>query len=45
MNPKFGNALRKAALEGIEIYAYSSQFIGNEIKLKKKIDLFIKIIK
>jgi len=34
---KFGEALRKAAAEGVEVYAYSSEFIDNEIILRNKV--------
>jgi len=37
MDMKFGEALRKAAAEGVEVYAYSSEFIGNEIILRDKV--------
>lgn len=34
---KFGEALRKAAAEGVEAYAYSSEFVDNEIILRDKV--------
>lgn len=36
-DPKFGKILRNAALEGVEIYAYSSIFTGKKISLDKKV--------
>ena len=37
VDTKFGEALRKAAAEGVEVYAYSSEFIDNEIILRDKV--------
>ena len=37
MDMKFGEALRQAAAEGVEVYAYSSEFIDNEIVLRDKV--------
>ena len=36
-DPKFGEALREAANNGVEIYSYSSVFRGNEITIKRKL--------
>ena len=36
-DPKFGKALRHAASQGVEVYAYSSEFIKNKIILKGKV--------
>ncbi len=36
-DPKFGTALRLAEKEGVEVYAYSSEFKDNEIVLKSKV--------
>ncbi len=36
-DPEFGKTLREAALEGVEVYAYLSKFVGNEIILKGKV--------
>jgi len=36
-DPEFGKALRNAAVEGVEVYAYYSEFIENKITLKEKI--------
>jgi len=37
MDMKFGEALRQAAAEGVEVYVYSSEFIDNEIILRNKV--------
>lgn len=37
MDPEFGRILRRAATEGVEVYAYSSEFIGDEITLRGKV--------
>lgn len=34
---KFGNLLRQAKVEGVEVYAYSSEFTGDEILLREKV--------
>ncbi|RLI14672.1 DNA/RNA nuclease SfsA, partial [Candidatus Bathyarchaeota archaeon] len=34
---EFGRILRHAVLNGVEVYAYSSQFIGNKIVLGEKV--------
>jgi sugar fermentation stimulation protein A len=34
---EFGKVLRDAALEGVEVYAYYSEFVGNKITLKGKV--------
>lgn len=39
IDPKFGGALRKAAENGVEIYAYRSEFVGNKITLREKIKI------
>jgi sugar fermentation stimulation protein A len=36
-DPEFGKILRKAAVKGVEIFAYSSEFIENRISLKGKV--------
>jgi len=36
-DPEFGKALREAVVEGVEIYAQSSEFIGNRITLRGKL--------
>lgn len=36
-DPKFGKALRQASSGGVEVYVYSSKFLGNKIVLGKKI--------
>jgi len=36
-DPEFGKVLRNAAVEGVEVYAYYSEFIENTITLKGKI--------
>jgi sugar fermentation stimulation protein A len=41
-DPKFGKVLREAAMEGVEVYAYSSEFVGNTITLKGKIKVELK---
>jgi len=37
MDPEFGKNLRRAATESVEVYAYSSEFIGDEITLRGKV--------
>jgi len=39
MDPEFGRALRRAATEGVEVYAYYSEFIGDEITLRGKVEV------
>jgi sugar fermentation stimulation protein A len=39
MDPEFGEALRRAAAEGVEVYAYSSEFLGREIKIKERVEV------
>jgi len=34
---EFGKVLRDAAVEGVEVYAYYSEFVGNKINLKEKV--------
>lgn len=41
VDPKFGEALREAAKEGVEVYAYASEFVGDEITLKEKVKVVI----
>jgi sugar fermentation stimulation protein A len=41
-DPKFGKVLREAAMERVEVYAYSSEFVGNTITLKGKIKVELK---
>jgi len=36
-DPEFGKVLRDAAVEGVEVYAYYSEFIENKITLKGKV--------
>ncbi len=36
-DPEFGKALRVSALEGVEVYAYYSEFAENKIIFKKKV--------
>jgi len=36
-DPEFGKVLRDAAVEGVEVYAYCSEFVGNRIILKGKV--------
>lgn len=36
-DPELGKVLRDATLEGVDVYAYKSQFIENKITLKEKI--------
>ncbi len=38
---KFGKTLREASKNGVEIYAYTSELKGNEIKIKKRVPLKI----
>lgn len=38
-DPEFGENLRKAAVEGVEPYAYLSGLKGNEILLREKVDV------
>ncbi|MEX2722004.1 MAG: DNA/RNA nuclease SfsA [Candidatus Wukongarchaeota archaeon] len=40
---KFGKTLREASKNGVEIYAYTSELKGNEIKIKKRIPVKIMI--
>jgi sugar fermentation stimulation protein A len=39
MDPEFGETLRRAAAEGVEVYAYSSEFLGREIKIKERVEV------
>jgi len=39
IDAEFGKALRQAAAEGVEVYAYSSEFIENEIILRDKVKI------
>jgi sugar fermentation stimulation protein A len=41
-DPEFGKVLRDAALEGVEVYAYYSEFFGNKINLKGKVRVKLK---
>jgi len=36
-DPEFGKVLREAASEGVEVYAYCSELVGNKISLKGKV--------
>jgi len=36
-DPEFGKVLRGAAVEGVEVYAYYSEFTGDRITLKGKV--------
>jgi len=38
-DPEFGKVLREAVVEGVEVYAYFSEFIDNKISLKGKVKL------
>ncbi|MFQ6075909.1 MAG: DNA/RNA nuclease SfsA [Candidatus Bathyarchaeia archaeon] len=40
-DPKFGMALRRAVKEGVEVYAYASEFAGDEITLKEKVKVVV----
>lgn len=37
LDPKFGEALRKAAIAGVEVYSYSSTFRNNELSIARKL--------
>jgi len=37
IDPEFGKVLRDAAVVGVEVYAYYSEFVGNKIALKGKV--------
>lgn len=39
IHPEFGKALRTAVENGVEIYAYTSEFIGDTIMLKEKVKI------
>lgn len=39
IDSEFGEALRQAVNGGVEVYAYSSQFVGNKIMLKGKVEV------
>jgi sugar fermentation stimulation protein A len=39
VDPMFGEAIRKAVKKGVEVYAYYSEFDGNKILLKGKIEI------
>lgn len=41
-DPEFGKVLRGAAVDGVEVYAYYSEFIGNKITLKGKVKVELK---
>jgi sugar fermentation stimulation protein A len=36
-DPEFGRVLRDAAVEGVEVYAYCSEFVENKIALREKV--------
>lgn len=36
---EFGDLLRQAAAEGVEVYAYLSEFTGNEVMLREKVEV------
>jgi sugar fermentation stimulation protein A len=36
-DPLFGMALRKAAFKGVEVYAYSSEFRGDVVRLRGRV--------
>jgi len=38
-DPKFGRTLRRAATEGVEVYAYFSEFIEDEIMLRGRVEV------
>ena len=39
MDPEFGRTLRRAATEGVEVYAYFSEFIEDEIILRGRVEV------
>lgn len=39
VDPEFGKALREAAENGVEIYAYYSEFVGNKNVLRGKLEV------
>jgi sugar fermentation stimulation protein A len=41
-DPEFGKVLRDAAVEGVGVYAYYSELIGNKITLKGKVKVELK---
>ena len=44
-DPKFGEAFRDALKNGVEAYAYYSEFLGNKISLKERIEIKSKRMK
>jgi sugar fermentation stimulation protein A len=42
VDEEFGEALRQASKEGVEVYAYSSEFIGDKIILRGKVKVELK---
>ena len=38
-DPEFGKGLRNAALNGVEIFAYNSELIGNRVILRSEVDV------
>jgi sugar fermentation stimulation protein A len=36
-DPEFGKVLRDAAMQGVEVYAYCSEFVGDKIMLRSKV--------
>jgi len=42
IDPEFGKVLRDAAVKGVEVYAYYSDFIENKITLKGKVKVELK---
>jgi len=41
-DPEFGKVLREAAVEGVDVYAYCSEFVGNKITLKGRVKAELK---
>lgn len=41
VDPKFGKVLREAANQNVEVYAYLSEFVGNQIKLRSKVEVVL----
>lgn len=41
VDSEFGRALRKAVSQGVEVYAYSSEFVGNQIRLRERIKVVL----
>ncbi len=41
VDPEFGKVLREAAKQDVEVYAYSSDFVGNQIILRGKVKVIL----